>query len=69
MAGVARHQAQASRERQRPEPGVLVQGEAVDELHREERLAVLRHRGLEDLRNAGVAQAAEDLHLLGEALQ
>jgi hypothetical protein len=35
----------------------------VDELHGEERLAVLRHPGLVDLGDAGVVQAAQDLRL------
>ena len=49
--------------------GVLVQRQAADELHGEERLAVLGHAGLVDLGDAGVVQPAEDLGLVGEALE
>ena len=49
--------------------GVLVQGQAADELHGEERLAVLGQPGLVDLGDAGVVQPAEDLRLVGEALE
>ena len=49
--------------------GVLVQRQAADELHREERLAVVGEAGLVDLRDAGVVQPAQDLGLVGEALE
>ena len=49
--------------------GVLVQGEAADELHGEVRPALLRHAGLVDLCDARVVQPALELRLLGEALQ
>ena len=49
--------------------GVLVQRQAADELHGEERLAVVGQPGLVDLGDAGVVQPAQDLRLLGEALQ
>ena len=48
--------------------GVLVQGQAADELHGEERLAVVGEAGLVDLRDAGVVQPAQDLGLVGEPL-
>src|SRR5262249_9030535 len=56
-------------DRQRPEPGVFAQSQAADILHREKRLTILRYAGLVDLGNAGVMQAAEDLHLLLEAFE
>ena len=56
-------------ERPAPEPGVLVQGQAADELHGEERLAVVGQAGLVDLGDAGVVQPAEDLGLMAEALE
>ena len=49
--------------------GVLVQGQPADELHCEERLAVIGEAGLVDLRDAGVVQSAQDLGLVGEALE
>jgi hypothetical protein len=62
-----RQQLQPGRRRKALAPGVLVQRHAADELHREERPAVLRHPRLVDLGDAGVVQAAEDLRLLVEA--
>ena len=64
-----RHQAHAGAEVEAVAAGVLVQGQAADELHREERLAVVGEAGLVDLRDAGVVQPAQDLGLVGEALE
>ena len=71
LHGVAhpRHKLHPRWDGQRPEFYVLVQGQAADELHGEERLAVLRHAGLVDLGDAGVVQPAQDLRLVGEALE
>ena len=63
-----RQQAHAGGEVQAVAVGVLVQGQAADELHGEERLAVVGQPGLVDLRDAGVMQPGQDLGLVGEAL-
>ena len=64
-----RHQAHAGVDVEAVKAGVLVQGEAADELHREERLAVVGEAGLIDLRDAGVVQSGQDLGLVAEALR
>jgi hypothetical protein len=64
-----RHQAHAGGQVEAVAVGVLVQGQAADELHREERLTVVGEAGLVDLRNAGVVQPGQDLRLVGEALE
>ena len=63
-----RHQAQRGRRVEAVAVGVLVQGQAADELHGEEGLAVVGQAGLVDLRDAGVVQPGQDLGLVGEAL-
>ena len=70
LHGVAdpRHQAQAGGEVEAVAVGVLVQGQAADELHGEEGLAVVGQAGLVDLGDAGVVQPGQDLGLVGEAL-
>ena len=64
-----RHQLDAGGEVEAVTVGVLVQGQAADELHGEERLAVVGEAGLVDLGDAGVVQPGQDLGLVGEALE
>ena len=64
-----RHQAHTGGRGRGLAVGVLVQGQAADELHGEERLAVVGEAGLVDLRDAGVVQPGQDLGLVGEALE
>ena len=63
-----RQETHAGGEVEAPAAGVLVQGQSVDELHREEWLAVVGEAGLVDLRDAGVMQPAQNLGLVGEPL-